>query len=121
MPQHASGSRVKSEGIVGRSDVHDSANDYRNRFEHLAVARMEYPGSTEVVDIRSSYLTQTAVAAAAVVAVIRRPIFADRQRQKVFVRYTHQRSHRRSATLRGGKFDRNASGREPDQKERGCG
>ena len=81
MPQHAPGSGIKSKAIVGRSDIHDSANDHRSRFQHLGITGMKNPSSTQPVDFGGGDLIQITETTSGVVAVVGRPVFADRLRQ----------------------------------------
>ena len=87
MPQRAPGAGIERESIVGRSDVHDSADHHRRRFQHLRVAGMENPGGAELVDIRNRDLVQTAVATSGVVAIIGSPVFTGWLGLKIFALY----------------------------------
>src|SRR5579864_4217393 len=77
VPYDSASARVERKNIVGGCDIHDPANDDGCGLEASGVGRMENPGSTELPDILGIDLSQTAVAAAGVIAVIRSPIGCD--------------------------------------------
>ena len=84
VPQAPSGLRVDGECVVGRCKVHHSVDDHRSGFEPVGIAGMENPGSPQLGDIFGSNFVQAAVAASAVIAIVRRPIRSDRPEEQVF-------------------------------------
>src|SRR5208282_4435833 len=78
VPHSPSSSRVQGKYVIGRSYVHHSINDYRCYLETLRVAGMEGPCRAQLCNVCDIDFTQVAVAAPAVVAVIRGPVGPNR-------------------------------------------